>query len=42
MGLLTRMHGLSIDNLESVQVVTADGGILRAAEDENADEVSTR
>jgi FAD/FMN-containing dehydrogenase len=37
MGLLTRMHGLSIDNLESVQVVTADGGILRAAEDENAD-----
>ncbi|MEV4267581.1 FAD-binding oxidoreductase [Kribbella sp. NPDC049584] len=37
MGLLTRMHGLSIDNLESVQVVTADGSILRAAEDENAD-----
>ncbi|TDO59711.1 FAD/FMN-containing dehydrogenase [Kribbella sp. VKM Ac-2571] len=37
MGLLTRLHGLSIDNLESVQVVTADGSILRAAEDENAD-----
>jgi FAD/FMN-containing dehydrogenase len=37
MGLLTRMYGLSIDNLESVQLVTADGSILRAAEDENAD-----
>ncbi|TDW18722.1 FAD-binding oxidoreductase [Kribbella kalugense] len=37
MGWLTRMHGLSIDNLESVQLVTADGSILRAAEDENAD-----
>jgi FAD/FMN-containing dehydrogenase len=37
MGLLTRMHGLSIDNLESVRVVIADGSLLRAAEDENAD-----
>jgi FAD/FMN-containing dehydrogenase len=37
MGWLTRMHGLSIDNLESVQLVTADGSILRAAEDENPD-----
>jgi len=37
MGWLTRKHGLSIDNLESVQIVTADGSILRAAEDENPD-----
>ncbi|MFG1818676.1 FAD-binding oxidoreductase [Kribbella sp. NPDC049174] len=37
MGWLTRRHGLSIDNLESVRIVTADGSILRAAEDENAD-----
>ena len=37
MGWLTRQAGLSIDNLVSAQVVTADGQILRAAEDENAD-----
>jgi FAD/FMN-containing dehydrogenase len=37
MGWLTRKHGLSIDNLVSVQVVTADGQIRRAAEDENPD-----
>ncbi|TCC12257.1 FAD-binding oxidoreductase [Kribbella soli] len=37
MGLLTRLHGLSIDNLESVQIVTADGSLRRAAADENAD-----
>ncbi|TCO47621.1 FAD/FMN-containing dehydrogenase [Kribbella antiqua] len=37
MGWLTRKHGLSIDNLVSVQIVTADGQIRRAAEDENAD-----
>ncbi|MFB6719894.1 FAD-binding oxidoreductase [Kribbella sp. NPDC056345] len=37
MGWLTRKHGLTIDNLESVQIVTADGSILRAAEDENPD-----
>ncbi|MBA2767871.1 MAG: FAD-binding oxidoreductase [Sporichthyaceae bacterium] len=37
MGWLTRKHGLSIDNLVSAQVVTADGLIRRAAEDENAD-----
>jgi FAD/FMN-containing dehydrogenase len=37
MGWLTRQHGLSIDNLESVRIVTADGSILRAAEDENPD-----
>ena len=37
MGWLTRQHGLSIDNLESVRIVTAGGSILRAAEDENPD-----
>jgi hypothetical protein len=37
MGYLTRMHGLSIDNLVSVRIVTADGSIRRAAEDENPD-----
>ncbi|TCC29840.1 FAD-binding oxidoreductase [Kribbella sindirgiensis] len=35
MGWLTRKFGLSIDNLESVRIVTADGSLLRAAEDEN-------
>ena len=37
MGWLTRKHGLSIDNLVAATVVTADGRILRAAEDDNAD-----
>ena len=37
MGWLSRKHGLSIDNLVSAQVVTADGQIRSAAEDENAD-----
>src|SRR3954468_4453036 len=37
MGWLTRKHGLSIDNLVSAEVVTADGKILRAAADENPD-----
>jgi hypothetical protein len=37
MGWLTRKFGLSIDNLVAAQVVTADGRILRAAEDENPD-----
>jgi hypothetical protein len=37
MGWLTRLAGLSIDNVLSVQVVTADGRILRAAADENPD-----
>jgi len=37
MGWLTRQAGLSIDNLASAQVVTADGRIQRAAADENPD-----
>jgi hypothetical protein len=37
MGWLTRQAGLTIDNMVSAQVVVADGRILRAAEDENAD-----
>jgi FAD/FMN-containing dehydrogenase len=37
MGWLTRRAGLTIDNLVSAQVVTADGRVLRAAADENPD-----
>jgi FAD/FMN-containing dehydrogenase len=37
MGWLTRKFGLSIDNLVSAEVVTADGRVLRAAADENPD-----
>jgi FAD/FMN-containing dehydrogenase len=36
-GWLMRKHGLAVDNLRSVQVVTADGGLVTASEDENAD-----
>ena len=36
-GYLTRKHGLSIDNLISADVVTADGQVRRASRDENAD-----
>ena len=36
-GYLTRGHGLSLDNLVSADVVTADGKFLVASEDENAD-----
>ena len=36
-GRLGRRFGLSIDNLESVQVVTADGRLLHASAEENED-----
>ena len=36
-GYLTRGHGLALDNLTSVGVVTADGRYLIASSDENAD-----
>jgi FAD/FMN-containing dehydrogenase len=37
MGRLQRRFGLTIDNLLSVELVTADGQLLRASEEENAD-----
>jgi FAD/FMN-containing dehydrogenase len=37
MGRLQRKHGLTIDNLLSVDLVTADGRHVRASEDENPD-----
>jgi FAD/FMN-containing dehydrogenase len=37
MGWLTRKAGLAVDNLVSAEVVTADGRILHASQDENPD-----
>ncbi|HET9419808.1 MAG TPA: FAD-binding oxidoreductase [Nocardioides sp.] len=37
MGWMVRRHGLAIDNLVSARVVTADGNLLTASDDENAD-----
>jgi FAD/FMN-containing dehydrogenase len=37
MGWLARQLGLTIDNLVSVEVVTADGELVRASESQNAD-----
>lgn len=36
-GWLSRVHGLTIDNLTAAEVITADGERLRASEEENAD-----
>lgn len=36
-GYLTRRHGWTCDNVVSMEVVSADGQVLRAAADENAD-----
>jgi FAD/FMN-containing dehydrogenase len=36
-GWLTRKYGMSVDNLVSVDVVTADGKKMRASENQNAD-----
>ncbi|QCJ47175.1 FAD-binding oxidoreductase [Haloprofundus sp. MHR1] len=37
MGWLSRKYGLSVDNLRSVDLVTADGELVRASDDENPD-----
>lgn len=36
-GWLSRKHGMTIDNLVSADVVTADGKLVRASENENSD-----
>lgn len=36
-GWIERKHGLACDNLLAVELVTADGSLVRASEDENAD-----
>jgi FAD/FMN-containing dehydrogenase len=37
MGRLQRKHGLTIDNLRAAELVTADGLLVRASENDNAD-----
>jgi hypothetical protein len=37
LGWLSRRHGLAVDNLLAVDIVTADGRLRRASADENAD-----
>jgi len=36
-GWLMRKHGLSIDNLQAIEIVTADGQLVRATSDDHAD-----
>jgi FAD/FMN-containing dehydrogenase len=36
-GWLSNKHGMTVDNLLSVEIVTADGALLKANADENAD-----
>src|SRR5207245_11287008 len=36
-GFLARMHGLACDNLLGVELVTADGRLVHASEEENPD-----
>jgi FAD/FMN-containing dehydrogenase len=36
-GFLMRAHGLAIDNLQAVEVVTAEGSVVRASADEHPD-----
>jgi len=36
-GYLTRKYGMAVDNLLSAEVVTADGRLVRASDDENPD-----
>jgi FAD/FMN-containing dehydrogenase len=36
-GFLVREHGLTLDHLRAAEVVLADGTVVRASEDENAD-----
>lgn len=36
-GYLARTYGLAVDNLRAVELVTADGDVVRASEDEHAD-----
>ena len=37
LGWISRKHGLSVDNLISADVVTADGRLVKASKDENTD-----
>jgi FAD/FMN-containing dehydrogenase len=37
LGWLSRKHGMTVDNLESVHMVTANGQVLRASADEHPD-----